>query len=170
MMSIDPLSRSEGDPADPIGFFQAVHQTFERVERAVGEQIDRFYTIGGHIVRLRFAGSALVPLMTPAMEHLVTRASSAPRLTICLWDSDSTGLEKPPRPPWSWDECVARGEVHRYNDDRIQTAFHASTLSVLDMSLNLGVYWVRDANHLTYTESGSPLLRIFHWWMRRHGS
>jgi hypothetical protein len=60
--------------------------------------------------------------------------------------------------------------VDRYNDDRIQTAFHASTLSMLDMEQNLGVYWVRDADYLTYTESGSPLLRIFHWWMRCHGS
>jgi hypothetical protein len=170
MMSTGPLSRSEGNRAGPIGFFQAVQQTFERAERAAEDPIDRFYTIAGHVVRLRFAGSVLVPLITPALEHLAMRASSAPALTICLWDSDSTGLEKPPRPPWSWDECVARGEVHRYNDDRIQTAFHASTLSMLDMKLNLGIYWVRDANHLTYTESGSPLLRIFHWWMRNHGS
>jgi hypothetical protein len=110
----------------------------------------------------------LVPLITPALEHLATRASSAPALTICLWDSDSTGVEKPPPPPWSWDECTARGEVERYNDGRIHTAFHASTLSMLDVDLDLGIYWVRDASQLTHTESGSPLLRIFHWWMRCH--
>jgi hypothetical protein len=169
MRSTDQFSRSEVNVTGPIRFFQAVHQTFERAERAAGDRIDRVYTIAGHVVRLRFAGSALVPLITPALEHLA-RASSVPALTICIWDSDSTGLEKPPPPPWSWDECVPRGEVPRYNDDRIQTAFHGSTLSMLDMKLNLGIYWVRDASHFIYAESGSPLLRIFHWWMRHHGT
>jgi hypothetical protein len=169
MMSTDLLKHSEANAPDPVEFFQMVHQTFGRAERAAGDRVDQFYAIGGHTVRLRFAGSALVPLIAPALEHLATQASSTPALTICLWDSDSTGMEPPP-PPWSWDEYAARGEVHRYNDDRIHTAFHASTLSMLDMELDLGVCWFRDASQLTYTESGSPLLRIFHWWMRRHGS
>src|SRR4029450_897203 len=136
-MPTDPLNHSEANVTDPVGFFHTVHQAFERAERTAGDRVDRFYKIGGHTVRLRFAGSALVPLIVPALEHLATQASSAPALTICLWDSDSTGMEKPPPPPWSWGEYAPRGELHGYNDDRIPPPSHASRLSMLALGVDL---------------------------------
>ncbi len=155
-------------PKGAANFFEAVHQTFKRSEQVAGS-IHRFYSIGDYPVCLRFAGSALVPLITPALEHLAIPPSTEPALTICIWESDSSGLDTPPAPPWSWNDYIVRGEVHGYNDDRIHTAFHVNTLSMLDANLDLGIYWVRSECQLPYYESGSPLLRILHWWMRRHG-
>ena len=165
-LSKPDLTKSQKNAVD---FFNSVHQSFKKSEQAASDTSQHFYWIGDYPVCLRFAGSALVRLITPALEHLQCQPVSDPALTICIWESDQSGLEKPPAPPWSWDDYIVRGEVHGYNDDRIHTAFHVNTLSMLDANLNIGIYWVRDVSGLPYYESGSPLLRVLHWWMRKHG-
>ncbi|OGQ81737.1 MAG: hypothetical protein A3F90_13355 [Deltaproteobacteria bacterium RIFCSPLOWO2_12_FULL_60_19] len=159
---------TSGDAA--LAFLETVSQTFQRAEAAAGEPIDRFYRIGGYIVRLRFASPALLPLITPALGHLAIPPGSPSALTVCLWDSASTGT-KMPSPPWSTGDYIARGEVCGYSDRRIETAFHigADALSILDKERDLAFFWVRDARRLPYYESGAPLRAILHWWMRDHG-
>lgn len=170
--TVDQLSKPDASDSQedngPIAFFKEVYQAFERAEQVAVNSADRFYTIGGYVIRLRFAGPALVSLITPALEHLASPPSPVPALTICLWDSDSTGTDMPPPPPWSWNDYITRGEVQGYNDGRIHTAFHVNALSMMDAKLDLALCWVRDAGQLPYYESGSPLLRILHWWMHRH--
>ncbi len=162
--------RPTQDSTTPQVFFNSVYQTFLRAEQASGDSTSCFYKIGDYTMRLNFAGSALAPLITPALEHLSANPSSKPDLIICLWDSFSTGTNMPP-PPWSRDDYIARGEVRGYNDGRIFTNFHLGsyTLSMLDTSLNLAIYWTRDARSLPYYESGAPLLTILHWWMLQKG-
>jgi hypothetical protein len=159
---------TSGDAA--LAFLETVSQTFQRAEAAAGEPIDRFYRIGGYIVRLRFASPALLPLITPALGHLAIPPGSPSALTVCLWDSASTGT-KMPSPPWSTGDYIARGEVCGYSDRRIETAFHigADALSILDKERDLAFFWVRDARRLPYYESGAPLRAILHWWMRDRG-
>jgi len=159
---------TSGDTA--FAFFETVSQTFHHAEAAAGDPIEQFYRIGDYVVRLRFAGPALLPLITPALEHLAIPPGLPPALTICLWDSASTGT-KMPAPPWDQADYIARGEVRGYNDQRIETAFHigADALSILDKERDLAFFWVRDARRLPYYESGAPLRAILHWWMRDHG-
>jgi hypothetical protein len=154
----------------PAAFFEQVYHAFQQAERLAGGPVDRFYTIGGYTVRLRFAGPALVPFITPALEHLATESGSTPALTVCLWDSASTHTGMPP-PPWSADDYIARGQVRGYNNDHIHTVFHlgSGVFSMLDVRLNLALYWVHDAHQLPYYESAAPLRAILHWWMRDHG-
>jgi hypothetical protein len=169
----DP-SRKSGSPVrvrstSPAAFFKELYQTFERAEQLAGGSVNRFYTIGGYVVRLRFAGPALIPFIAPALEHLAVEPGSAPALTVCLWDSVSTRTEMPP-PPWSADDYIARGEVRGYSDTDIHTTFHLGSgiLNMVDTSLNVALFWICDATSIPYYETGAPLRTILDQWMRGH--
>lgn len=159
-----------GDAGSPTLYFGAVYNAFEQAGRTAGGIIDRFYTIAGYTVRLRFAGPALLPLITPALAHLAASPSSAPDLTVCLWDSETTGVQLP-FPPWRIRDRSARGEVPGYSDGRFYTAFQprAGILSMLDASANRAVFWIPRAAALPSFEMAMPLRAVFHWWMSGRG-
>lgn len=164
-------SLSETEQQDPLAFFNTVYEAYEKAEAASEGSVDRFYCIGGFIVRLRFAGSALIPYMTPALAHLATEPVSDPALTVCLWDSASTKTTMPP-PPWRRNHFhPKRGEVIGFNNDRIHTSFQwgAFALSLLDSDRNLGIYWVETTQEIPYWETGSPLRTILNVWMSKRG-
>lgn len=153
----------------PVAFFRAVYRRFQQAEQVAGGPIDRFYAIGGYMIRLRFAGPALIPVITPALEHLAVKCGPAPALTVCLWDGASTGMNIP-RPPWKVDDYVARGEIWGFHSERFNTVFQVdvSVLNMIDSEQNLAIYWVRDFRHLRYYEMASPLRTILFLWMRKH--
>ena len=161
---------NRGKNSRPTAFFQKLYQTFKKAEEATGDPIERSYSIGGFTVKLRFAGRALVPFLTPALGHLENQSTTAPAVTICLWDSVSTGTDMP-FPPWSQEDYLARGEIRGYNDDRVYTNFNLGSgiLNMLDIQQNTALYWIRDARKLPYYECGAPLLTVLNWWMGRHG-
>ena len=154
----------------PIAFFQKLYQTFQKAEEAAGSPIERSYSIGGFSIKLRFAGRAMVSLLTPALRHLESQSTTDPALTICLWDSVSTGTDMP-SPPWLQEDYLARGEIRGYNDDQMYTNFNLGSgiLNMLDIRQNKAFYWIRDARKLPYYECGAPLLTVLNWWMGRHG-
>lgn len=154
----------------PAAFYRSSLQTFELAEQAAGGSVDCFYTIGGYTIRLRFAGPALVPFLTPALQHLATTATSEPALTVCLWDSVSTGVTMPP-PPWSEDDYLPRGEVRGFSDQQIQTVFNLGSgiLNVLHCGQNVALWWINDASQTPFYVSACPLRAILHAWMRQHG-
>ena len=162
---------SQTDEQNSLEVFNEAYASYQKAEAASEVAIDRFYCIGGLKVRLRFAGSALIPYMTPALEHLVTEPVSNPALTVCLWDSASTKTTMPP-PPWRRNHYhPKRGEVMGFNNERIHISFQwgSYALSILDCERNLGVYWVETTEQIPYWETGSPLRSIFHVWMSKRG-
>ena len=161
-------SLATSDSSDRVAYFDAIYELAHSAAQAAGGFVDRIYTIAGLPVRLRFAGPALLSPITHAFEHLNVSEGSA-LLTICIWDTASTGKRMPP-PPWEGDDFLARGVIQGYNDDRIHTAFqHGSgAVSLLDAERNLAVFWVSSAEELPYWEKGSPLRTILHWWLGRH--
>lgn len=173
-MSTD-LSREKGTPveavaAGPEGFFEQALQAFESAQEKMGGPIDRFFRIGGFHVHLRFAGPALAPLITRAMLHLAEDKPDHVDLTICLWDSVSTGVRMVP-PAWQSEDNGVRGEIRGFNTPAVRTTYNMGSgiLSVLHKSRDVAVYWTRDAGQLPYWESGAPLLTIMNWWMSAHG-
>jgi hypothetical protein len=150
-----------------VDYFDSVYDCFES-SRQVAGAVERHYRIGGYLVRLSFSGPALLSL-TRALEHLATDDYSTPDLTICLWDSESTGQRMISR-PWQESDFLARGVIQGYNTERIYTAFqHGSgAVSVLDKERNLAVFWAPDHN-LPYWEYGSPVRTILHWWLLSRG-
>jgi hypothetical protein len=161
-----PLPSSAGDePA--VQYFDALCSAFEAATRNSPAD-DHHYCIAGFRVHLRFATRSLVPVLTPALAHLKTTAG-APDLTICLWDTLSTGVH-PPVAPWR-EHYAVRGEIAGFNSERIYTVYeHESRgLSMLDRDRNLAQLWLRDAAHIPYWVRGSPLRAILHWWMAGSG-
>ncbi len=163
--------------ADRVAYFQALGEGFARAEQAAGG-LDRYYSMGGYTVRLRFAGPALLPHLTPALAHLAAPPTDAPDLTVCLWDSVSTGTRLPLlvaslvhllRLRW-FEQLDGRQSIKGYNSGRIRTTFHLGPdiLSALDAQANQAVYWVEDAAGIPYYERGYPLQTILNWWLGDH--
>ena len=146
-----------------VEYFESVYEAFKSSQQVNGT-VDRSYKIGDFRIRLRFSGSALLDL-TRALAHLASDDNANPDLTICLWDSESTGQQMIPR-PWQEDDFLARGVIQGYNTNRIYTAFQhgSAAVSVLDLERNLAVFWAPDSK-LPYWEYGSPLRSILHWWL-----
>ena len=157
----------EDQASRSVEYFQSVYELFKSSQQLTGP-VERTFVIGGYRIRLSFAGPALLSL-TRALEHLSTDDHSTPDLTICLWDSESTGQRMIAR-PWQEEDFLARGVIQGYNTERIWTAFqHGSgAVSVLDKERNLAVFWAPDSK-LPYWEYGSPLRSILHWWLLSKG-
>ena len=165
------------DECDRLIYFQLVYEGFQRAAQGAG-LIEYFYTIGSYTLCLRFAGLGLIPQIAPALSHLATEPTANPDLTICLWDSASTGTQLPLligslvdliRLHWM-DHLGPRKEIKAYDGDRIRTNFHIgpNILSVLDRQQNLACYWIEDAQDIPYWEKGSPLQTILNWWTTDH--
>lgn len=148
------------------GFFEAVCEAWEEAGRRHGV-VERFFQIGGHTLCLCFAGEALVPLLTPALEHLEVPPSLA-ALTVRVWDSASTGVAMPP-PVWSASDMLPRGEVSGWNEGPVRLTYHPDpdTVSLMHEDKALAVFWIADAALTPYYESGAPVRSILHWWMSR---
>jgi len=168
MRTLNPDAPDVARP-DPAAFFETVHRAFEHAEHAAGGS-DRWYLIAGHPVRLRFAGSTLIPVITPALEHLSTAPVARPALTVCLWDVESL-LPRVPAPPWRMHGDINSQASRSYSDERIHISFDIGTgvLSMVDDAADLAVYCVRDARRLPGYEIGAPLKPILQRAMRGRG-
>jgi hypothetical protein len=158
----------------PAAHFMLVQAAFANAEQSTG-LIERFYDLGGYSIRLCFAGAALIPHLTPALAHRATSPTKAPDLTICLWDTASTGSAMPP-PAWGGDAYGARGEIIGFNDDRNQTNFQldgpglrVAAANLLDHRWDTALYWIPDATEFPFHERSAPLRMILNWWMSRRG-
>ncbi len=156
--------------SSPASFFETLYQTFCRAERSAGESAERSFCIARKNVRVRFAGTALVPAITTALAHLSASSVADPDLTVCVWDAGTTQVNIP-RPPWSGAVYGPRGDVQGFNDDCFKTAFHfgAGALSMVDLSRRLGIYCTRDGLGLPSYEKGSPLRTVLHWAFHAFG-
>jgi len=159
---------------DRLTYFATFQEGFDRAASAAGGSIEHVYNIGGHSVRMRFAGEGLVPHLTPAFAHLRGGDTVGADLTICLWDSVTT--DTPPPLFLSsllyllelrWFELLSsRREIKGYHSDRIRTMFHfgPNILSAMDTKENVAIYWIRDARATPSYEKGYPLTKILNWW------
>ncbi len=153
-----------------LEFLEKLQHVFEHATRQSGEVIERFYSIGGYSVRLQFAGQALVQAITPALEHLRSEPTIAPDASIGIWDGESTGTELP---PLFWQQRGYRPPAGRYDSSDIRVQLHmeptVGILSLIDVAANRGYFWIQSAALLPLYQSGSPLLRLLHWWMAGRG-
>ncbi len=162
------------DEADRLAYFQMVYEGFLRAEGKTGS-FRRYFDVAGQTICLRFAGPALIPQVTPAMDHIAAAPTSTPSLTICLWDCVSTRTKMPLlvssliqtlQQGW-YDTLSPRREIKGYHGDRIRTIFHygPSILTLMDTRQDLAIYWLHDAEALPYYEKGYPFTTILNWWM-----
>jgi len=129
--------------------------------------------VAHYAVRLRFAGSALVDVLSPALEHLRTEPVPAPALTVCIWDGASTKRNIPPF-PWKDNASITHiiegtNPAICFKDDRFLGAYYIGTkmFSMLDTQQNTAIFWVPDADKIPYYERSSPIRFIFQWWAKK---
>jgi hypothetical protein len=158
--------------AAPAQFFHAAYQAYQRAEQAMATVHSYWYEIAGFPIRLQFAGAAMAARLTPALEHLAVAPTpqTPPALTVCLWDTVSTGVAMP-TPPWEHADYQTRAEVRGFSNARFQTAYDVwgGALRMLDHENNVALFWTRDAATLPTYDRGAPLRMILHWWMRARG-
>jgi hypothetical protein len=173
--SFDPTPETFGisafsisQPSDSVFFFSAVQQAYRQAEKTACLVSERDFLIHGHRLRIRFAGSALLEPCTMALEHLAVEAGDAiPELTICAWDSASTGVLLPPC-PWTLEQIATDGMIKGPANDSIQAALQIdiAALSLFDPHQRLALFRVANASTLPAVERASPLKVILHWWLR----
>jgi hypothetical protein len=157
-------------------YFDAVRIAYDTAERRVGGPVERRFRVAGQSLRLRFAGAALVAATTDALAHLT--APDEPDcgeaddhgLTVCLFDSVSTGTTLPAW-PWSRRELDVRGDVPGFCDERFLVAqcWWNGVLGLLDRTRRRALFWIPDAADFPFNERGSPLLMQLHAWLRQRG-
>jgi hypothetical protein len=145
-------------------YLEALDERAERAAVAVGGFVDLDYLVAGQTLRLRFAGPALIPRLTPSLAHLRTPVARKPDLSVRLFDSRSTGTE-PPDPPWGPEAYDRNGRVHASLGGRLSGIFDSGTLSLHDPASDRGLYWTEDAGDVRASETGSPLIRILDLWL-----
>jgi hypothetical protein len=149
-------------------YFRIVEGAWAQANEGVDGAIDRYYALAGLLIRFQFAGSALVPAIAPAFEHLrVSSLRPSPSFTIRLWDCASTGVLMPP-PPCRLEGFTVRGEVRDFHDGRHHAAYQPSEriLSVIDVEARVGVVCVANAREIPTPERAAPLRGLLSWLMR----
>lgn len=154
---------------EQISFFE---KCFDGFKKAVSNTKEKnfFYLIADTKIKISFAGNSLVPDLTPALEHLRIDNFDDEELNICVWDSDSTSVEAPPR-PCDWNDFTDRGDIWGFNSKRIKTAFHwiECSVNVMDHESNTAVFWIQNNKQLPFWVHASPFRTIFHWFMEKKG-
>lgn len=150
-----------------------------RASSAVGGTIERNYRFGTEVVRLRFAGGALVDALTPAVAHLATDADVAADITVELWDSESTGADLSPlitmmRERIAYDHyqfLSPRHEVLAISNDRVPATLDqwSGAFSLFDRQRAHGVYWVESSALIPYFERAAPLRTLLSWALSDRG-
>jgi len=168
----EPFPEVQRNVVEAFEYHAALDVAFEQAAQAVGGVECRDFVVAGFCIRLRFAGSALITKLTPALEHLAIATPQTPDLTINLWDGASTDVMTPP-PPWRDDAYAygAHGEVRGYDSDRIRIVFNMyfDALSLLNVADNRAVFWVRDSDNIPFWETAAPLRILLHWWLGSRG-
>lgn len=156
---------------NPLAFFESVYAGYQQAEQAAGGAIEKHFALGGHVARLRFAGAALIPIITPALEHLAVMGTDTPaELTIYLWDSASTGIQ-PPVSPWVLTGAAQRGGIIRQgdNDCTIFVPTGSGLLIAYHRPSQAAVVWTRTAHEVPIYEYAAPLRPLWHVWLRQWG-
>lgn len=150
-------------------YFQYVLHNFEKSSQIKGASQDRYYKIGGQIIHLRFAGTAMTDIMTPALAHLEIDSQLESGLTICLGDGESMRLPQS-LAQWNIEDPASSGGFRYYTDDRIYIIYQidAYLFSMIDIERNLAFLWASDVSKIPYYINGAPIHSIFHYWFTKH--
>jgi hypothetical protein len=159
------------------GLLAQARQQFDRAAASAGGETVRRFAVGGHHFDVRFAGEALVPSTTRALDHLalghfalghLALGAPPPALTIYAWDTASTGVPFPIDRPEdrlripAWRRWGPREEVG-IQGLRVMHQPHEDLVDMLGDGI--AVHWVADPGRLPYYEHSAPMLHLLHWWL-----
>lgn len=165
MSDVDNAHGHVGSPSrTPEAYAAAAASAFGRAAARAGE-ITREFRVGPAVMRLRFAGPALVEPLTRALTPVET--GSPPDFTICCWDSGSTATPMP-SPYWPTTAYGPKGHIAGFNTPTLHTVYQpgVATLHLFDRTSSTGQYWMADAARMPAWHRGFPLRDLIHWWSR----
>jgi GT2 family glycosyltransferase len=154
---------------DQRAFCEDARVRWGRAAAASGE-VGRTYEIAGTVVRLRFAGEALLPYLTPALAHLRAASDARADLDVLLWDTRTTGVAMAP-PPCPERSFTERGNVWGLENERVRFGFQWGEFSVslFDVASSTALFWVADAARLPFWTHAAPLRGLLSWWLAHRG-
>ena len=119
--------------------------------------IERFYSLAGCVLSLKFAGDMLVRGFAPALAHLEI-SPTCPDATFHIWDSKSTGTDMVP-PPCPQGCFTSRGDIWSMGSPRFKAAYLWTeyALNLFDTVTRTGIYWTRGGFRMPYWAEASPL-------------
>jgi hypothetical protein len=161
---MDEASHANSSSRTPEAYARAADSAFGRAAARAGE-LTREFRIGPAVMRLRFAGPALVEPLTRALAPATP--GSRPDFTICCWDSRSTSTPMP-SPYWPPTAYGPKGHIAGFNTPTLHTTYQpgVNTLHLFDRTSRTGHYWMADAARMPAWHRGFPLRDLIHWWSR----
>lgn len=157
------------DPQNEAALFGAMRAAFDRAASA-GSAPARAtrLALSGAPVDLNIAGSGLAEQIRLPFHHLLTDAStSAPALTIEMWDQDETGVAF--EPPTVDQELGPYGFVTASEDGRYAVDRRRESLGCLDRWDNRIVWCTKSPARMYLDERARPLHRLLSIWLRDRG-
>jgi hypothetical protein len=152
-------------------FYKSVYNQTDMVFALNSEIEIRHIFVGDMMIQCRFAGAALMPVIMPALEHLIIEATkeSVTDYKIDIWDSESTNIDFPIA-PCGIDDILVRGELDGFISERFEAAFftHARMLTVIDHDEKHGVVCLATSSDIPAFELACPLRGILSWILRRN--
>lgn len=153
----------------PAAFFKIAYRMLRNAEEQK-KTIRRFYNIANYITCISFTHEDMVPIITPALEHL--RIAPQPLWDHMIYIGDHVSVGTPLTMLRGYEHSIrSRGEIGALSDENILTLYnhHDGALNLINLSENISIYWVRSIKHMPWWVAGSPLQRIIGCWMRnRH--
>lgn len=145
--------------------FDDLEAAFARA--AAGRIITRVLDVGGHKVRLEFAGDGLFEPMFRPFAHLET--TGEPEITICCWDSETTGVDLPASVDCGEVATKSLPALQRDVPRRWALTRPDPGLSAYSRETSRGYYWWHAASALTYGDLAGGLRAIINWSMAERG-
>lgn len=161
-----PLPDKSGSPA--AAYFAQSYQKFLGACALNSAWPQRCFQMPQGVLRLVFAHSELLPLLTSALEHRVLAEGTPASLTVLCWDCHDSSFGLPPA-PWQHDQMGKENHISHYSDGRYQMIYQTvdSSFSMLDEESGLALFCLRDHTRIPYYETASPLRYILNWWTSR---
>ena len=159
--------------SDPgLEYLEALRARFELAAEPGGALEDEL-EMAGLRLRLRFAGAATREALLPPLEHLAVEAAPAPELTICVFDTASTGVG-PPALPWRPPRAEpGTTPFARYESGRscvlVATGPGTATITGCDLDEGLAIFHMDDVAAMPANERAAPLREALHLLMGRRG-
>ena len=152
-------------------FYKSVYNLTDKVFTLNSDVEIRQIFVGEMMIQCRFAGTALIHVIMPALEHLIVEATKEGLndYKIDIWDSESTKIDFPTA-PCGIDDILVRGELEGFISERFEAAFfsHARILTVIDHDAKRGVVCLATNSDIPAFELACPLRGILSWILRRN--
>jgi hypothetical protein len=164
-----PYTGLPASEAEQQRFFERMREGFAAAVARAGELVFDL-SLAETLIRLRFAGPAMLPNIVPGLAHCSAGSPHWPACEVCIWDSESSGIAPAPRPR-PQEDLTGRGAIWGFRSSRFRSAYRwvEGSVSLLDRQERQAIYWVPSYRHVPAWALSAPLRGILHWWMEQNG-